>query len=114
MWFCRRQSFKSSLQNRDRKAKQRAAAPLLMCKCDFPRLGDKKPPNSLTGKEIFIPLFSFSSPFPRPELLKKHPGKRRLAELLRSEYSSGLDTAASSKGKKRRKQRKPGTQQLPA
>ncbi|XP_064027463.1 probable ATP-dependent RNA helicase DDX31 isoform X2 [Pogoniulus pusillus] len=50
----------------------------------------------------------------RPELLKKHPGKRRLAELLRSEYSSGLDTAASSKGKKRRKQRKPGTQQLPA
>ncbi|NXN15903.1 DDX31 helicase, partial [Indicator maculatus] len=48
---------------------------------------------------------------PRPkrsDLLKRTHGKRRLAEMLRSEYSSGMDTAGSSKVKKKRKQRKPG------
>ncbi|NXX14706.1 DDX31 helicase, partial [Podargus strigoides] len=47
---------------------------------------------------------------PRPkrsDLLKKTHGKRRLAELLRSEYSSGMDTGVS-KVKKKKKQRKPG------
>ncbi|NXA05757.1 DDX31 helicase, partial [Sapayoa aenigma] len=44
---------------------------------------------------------------PRPkraDLLKKTHGKHRLAEILRSEYSSGMDT----KVKKKKKQRKPG------
>ncbi|NXD75059.1 DDX31 helicase, partial [Halcyon senegalensis] len=47
---------------------------------------------------------------PRPkrsDLLKKTHGKHRLAEILRSEYSSGMDTGVS-KVKKKRKQRKPG------
>ncbi|NXS51946.1 DDX31 helicase, partial [Brachypteracias leptosomus] len=47
---------------------------------------------------------------PRPkrsDLLKKPHGKRRLAEILRSEYSSGMDTGVA-KVKKKRKQRKPG------
>ncbi|NXG89420.1 DDX31 helicase, partial [Stercorarius parasiticus] len=47
---------------------------------------------------------------PRPkrsDLLKKTHGKRRLAEILRSEYSSGMDTGVS-KVKKKKKQRKPG------
>uniref|UniRef100_A0A8B9PAH8 ATP-dependent RNA helicase n=1 Tax=Apteryx owenii TaxID=8824 RepID=A0A8B9PAH8_APTOW len=43
----------------------------------------------------------------RPDLLKKTHGKRRLAEILRSEYSSGMDTGVS-KVKKKKKQRKPG------
>ncbi|NXS08918.1 DDX31 helicase, partial [Neodrepanis coruscans] len=44
---------------------------------------------------------------PRPkrsDLLRKTHGKHRLAEILRSEYSSGMDT----KVKKKKKQRKPG------
>ncbi|XP_068269756.1 ATP-dependent DNA helicase DDX31 isoform X2 [Nyctibius grandis] len=52
---------------------------------------------------------------PRPkrsDLLKKTHGKRRLAEILRSEYSSGMDTGVS-KVKKKKKQRKPGNQQIP-
>ncbi|XP_030317009.1 probable ATP-dependent RNA helicase DDX31 isoform X4 [Calypte anna] len=48
----------------------------------------------------------------RSDLLKKTHGKRRLAELLRSEYSSGMDTGVS-KVKKKKKQRKPGSQQIP-
>ncbi|NXU74269.1 DDX31 helicase, partial [Oreotrochilus melanogaster] len=44
----------------------------------------------------------------RSDLLKKTHGKRRLAELLRSEYSSGMDTGVS-KVKKKKKQRKPGS-----
>ncbi|XP_056361094.1 probable ATP-dependent RNA helicase DDX31 isoform X2 [Oenanthe melanoleuca] len=49
----------------------------------------------------------------RSELLKTH-GKRRLAEILRSEYSSGMDSAgAKVKKKKKRKQRKAGNQQIP-
>uniref|UniRef100_A0A8C3Y809 ATP-dependent RNA helicase n=1 Tax=Catharus ustulatus TaxID=91951 RepID=A0A8C3Y809_CATUS len=45
----------------------------------------------------------------RSDLLKKTHGKRRLAEILRSEYSSGMDTAgAKVKKKKKRKQRKAG------
>ncbi|NXC13576.1 DDX31 helicase, partial [Corythaeola cristata] len=47
---------------------------------------------------------------PRPkrsDLLKKTHGKHRLAEILRSEYSSGMDTGVS-KVKKKKKQRKPG------
>ncbi|NXT57549.1 DDX31 helicase, partial [Pluvianellus socialis] len=47
---------------------------------------------------------------PRPkrsDLLKKTHGKRRLAEILRSEYSSGMDTGVS-KVKKKKKKRKPG------
>uniref|UniRef100_A0A8C3QZ63 ATP-dependent RNA helicase n=1 Tax=Cyanoderma ruficeps TaxID=181631 RepID=A0A8C3QZ63_9PASS len=53
---------------------------------------------------------------PRPkrsELLKKTQGKQRLAELLRSEYSSGMDTAGAKVKKKKRKQRKAGNQQIP-
>ncbi|KAF4789189.1 DEAD-box helicase 31 [Turdus rufiventris] len=49
----------------------------------------------------------------RSELLKKTHGKRRLAEILRSEYSSGLDTAGAKVKKKKRKQRKAGNQQIP-
>uniref|UniRef100_U3JFI0 ATP-dependent RNA helicase n=1 Tax=Ficedula albicollis TaxID=59894 RepID=U3JFI0_FICAL len=51
----------------------------------------------------------------RSDLLKKTHGKRRLAEILRSEYSSGMDTAGAKvkKKKKRRKQRKAGIQQIP-
>uniref|UniRef100_A0A8C3UY14 ATP-dependent RNA helicase n=1 Tax=Catharus ustulatus TaxID=91951 RepID=A0A8C3UY14_CATUS len=50
----------------------------------------------------------------RSDLLKKTHGKRRLAEILRSEYSSGMDTAgAKVKKKKKRKQRKAGNQQIP-
>ncbi|XP_069626907.1 ATP-dependent DNA helicase DDX31 isoform X3 [Haliaeetus albicilla] len=52
---------------------------------------------------------------PRPkrsDLLKKTHGKHRLAEILRSEYSSGMDTGVS-KVKKKQKQRKPGNQQIP-
>ncbi|XP_051492202.1 probable ATP-dependent RNA helicase DDX31 isoform X2 [Apus apus] len=52
---------------------------------------------------------------PRPkrsDLLKKTPSKRRLAEILRSEYSSGMDTGVS-KVKKKKRQRKPGNQQIP-
>ncbi|XP_054076504.1 probable ATP-dependent RNA helicase DDX31 isoform X2 [Rissa tridactyla] len=52
---------------------------------------------------------------PRPkrsDLLKKTHGKHRLAEILRSEYSSGMDTGVS-KVKKKKKQRKPGNQQIP-
>uniref|UniRef100_A0A8C8B5G9 ATP-dependent RNA helicase n=1 Tax=Otus sunia TaxID=257818 RepID=A0A8C8B5G9_9STRI len=48
---------------------------------------------------------------PRPkrsDLLKKTHGKHRLAEILRSEYSSGMDTGVSKVKKK--KQRKPGNQ----
>ncbi|XP_071622611.1 ATP-dependent DNA helicase DDX31 isoform X3 [Heliangelus exortis] len=48
----------------------------------------------------------------RSDLLKKTHGKRRLAELLRSEYSSGMDTGVS-KVKKKKRQRKPGSQQIP-
>ncbi|NWW95360.1 DDX31 helicase, partial [Rhynochetos jubatus] len=47
---------------------------------------------------------------PRPkrsDLLKKTHGKHRLAEILRSEYSSGMDTGVS-KVKKKKKRRKPG------
>ncbi|NWT39275.1 DDX31 helicase, partial [Chroicocephalus maculipennis] len=47
---------------------------------------------------------------PRPkrsDLRKKTHGKHRLAEILRSEYSSGMDTGVS-KVKKKKKQRKPG------
>ncbi|NXE09420.1 DDX31 helicase, partial [Lophotis ruficrista] len=43
----------------------------------------------------------------RSDLLKKTHGKHRLAEILRSEYSSGMDTGVS-KVKKRKKKRKPG------
>ncbi|NWX40895.1 DDX31 helicase, partial [Steatornis caripensis] len=43
----------------------------------------------------------------RSDLLKKTHGKHRLAEILRSEYSSGMDTGVS-KVKKKKKQRKPG------
>ncbi|XP_027595143.1 probable ATP-dependent RNA helicase DDX31 [Pipra filicauda] len=49
---------------------------------------------------------------PRPkrsDLLKKTHGKRRLAEILRSEYSSGMDT----KVRRKKKRRKPGNQQIP-
>ncbi|XP_065551998.1 probable ATP-dependent RNA helicase DDX31 isoform X1 [Lathamus discolor] len=49
----------------------------------------------------------------RPDLLKKTRGKHCLAEILRSEYSSGMDTGVS-KVKKKKKQRKPGNQQIPA
>ncbi|XP_055577467.1 probable ATP-dependent RNA helicase DDX31 isoform X3 [Falco cherrug] len=49
----------------------------------------------------------------RSDLLKKTHGKHRLAEILRSEYSSGMDTGVS-KVKKKKKQRKPGNQQIPA
>ncbi|XP_035752451.1 probable ATP-dependent RNA helicase DDX31 isoform X2 [Egretta garzetta] len=51
---------------------------------------------------------------PRPkrsDLLKKTHGKHRLAEILRSEYSSGMDTGVSKVKKK--KQKKPGNQQIP-
>ncbi|XP_025917846.1 probable ATP-dependent RNA helicase DDX31 [Apteryx rowi] len=48
----------------------------------------------------------------RPDLLKKTHGKHRLAEILRSEYSSGMDTGVS-KVKKKKKQRKPGNQKIP-
>ncbi|KFO82490.1 putative ATP-dependent RNA helicase DDX31, partial [Cuculus canorus] len=50
---------------------------------------------------------------PRPKrsnVLKKTHGKHRLAEILRSEYSSGMDTGVS-KVKRKKKQRKPGDQQ---
>ncbi|XP_053940491.1 probable ATP-dependent RNA helicase DDX31 isoform X2 [Cuculus canorus] len=50
---------------------------------------------------------------PRPKrsnVLKKTHGKHRLAEILRSEYSSGMDTGVS-KVKRKKKQRKPGNQQ---
>ncbi|NXY83407.1 DDX31 helicase, partial [Alcedo cyanopectus] len=43
---------------------------------------------------------------PRPkrsDLLKKTRGRRRLAELLRSEYSSGMDTGGSKVKKKRKR-----------
>ncbi|NXL52467.1 DDX31 helicase, partial [Podilymbus podiceps] len=43
----------------------------------------------------------------RSDLLKKTHSKHRLAEILRSEYSSGMDTGVS-KVKKKKKQRKPG------
>ncbi|NXK10357.1 DDX31 helicase, partial [Herpetotheres cachinnans] len=43
----------------------------------------------------------------RSDLLKKTHGKHRLAEILRSEYSSGMDTGVS-KVKKKKEQRKPG------
>ncbi|XP_055649966.1 probable ATP-dependent RNA helicase DDX31 isoform X3 [Falco peregrinus] len=49
----------------------------------------------------------------RSDLLKKTHGKHHLAEILRSEYSSGMDTGVS-KVKKKKKQRKPGNQQIPA
>uniref|UniRef100_A0A8C3K5C4 ATP-dependent RNA helicase n=1 Tax=Calidris pygmaea TaxID=425635 RepID=A0A8C3K5C4_9CHAR len=49
----------------------------------------------------------------RSDLLKKTHGKRRLAEILRSEYSSGMDTGVSKVKKKKKKQRKPGNQQIP-
>ncbi|KAM4647661.1 ATP-dependent DNA helicase DDX31 isoform 4-T4 [Amazona ochrocephala] len=49
----------------------------------------------------------------RSDLLKKTRGKHCLAEILRSEYSSGMDTGVS-KVKKKKKQRKPGNQQIPA
>ncbi|XP_065504493.1 probable ATP-dependent RNA helicase DDX31 isoform X2 [Caloenas nicobarica] len=52
---------------------------------------------------------------PRPkrsDLLKKTHRKHRLAEILRSEYSSGIDTGVS-KVKRKKKQRKPGNQQIP-
>ncbi|KFP80138.1 putative ATP-dependent RNA helicase DDX31, partial [Acanthisitta chloris] len=52
---------------------------------------------------------------PRPKrsdlLKKKTHGKHRLAELLRSEYSSGMDTSVA-KGKRKKKQKKPGNQQV--
>uniref|UniRef100_A0A8D0EJG7 ATP-dependent RNA helicase n=1 Tax=Strix occidentalis caurina TaxID=311401 RepID=A0A8D0EJG7_STROC len=48
--------------------------------------------------------------FPRSDLLKKTHGKHRLAEILRSEYSSGMDTGVSKVKKK--KQRKPGNHNL--
>ncbi|KFQ27462.1 putative ATP-dependent RNA helicase DDX31, partial [Mesitornis unicolor] len=53
---------------------------------------------------------------PRPkrsDLLKKTHGKRHLAEILRSEYSSGMDTGTSKVKKKKKKQRKSGNQQIP-
>lgn len=59
---------------------------------------------------ILIPLLF---PLPRSELLKKTHGKHRLAEILRSEYSSGMDTAGAKVKKKRKKQRKAGNQQIP-
>uniref|UniRef100_A0A8C3KZJ0 ATP-dependent RNA helicase n=1 Tax=Chrysolophus pictus TaxID=9089 RepID=A0A8C3KZJ0_CHRPC len=50
----------------------------------------------------------------RSDLLKKTRGKHRLAEILRSEYSSGMDTGVSKvKKKKKKKQRKTGDQQIP-
>ncbi|KAM6110548.1 ATP-dependent DNA helicase DDX31 isoform 2-T2 [Pterocles gutturalis] len=49
----------------------------------------------------------------RSDLLKKTHGKHRLAEILRSEYSSGMDTGVSKVRKKKNKQRKPGNQQIP-
>uniref|UniRef100_A0A672UMD6 ATP-dependent RNA helicase n=1 Tax=Strigops habroptila TaxID=2489341 RepID=A0A672UMD6_STRHB len=48
---------------------------------------------------------------PRPkrsDLLKKTHGRHRLAEILRSEYSSGMDTGVSKVKRKKKKQRKPG------
>ncbi|XP_061867667.1 probable ATP-dependent RNA helicase DDX31 isoform X1 [Colius striatus] len=48
----------------------------------------------------------------RPELLKKTHGKRHLAEMLRSEYSSGMDSGVA-KVKRRKKQRKTVNQQVP-
>uniref|UniRef100_A0A672UQI0 ATP-dependent RNA helicase n=1 Tax=Strigops habroptila TaxID=2489341 RepID=A0A672UQI0_STRHB len=47
---------------------------------------------------------------PRPkrsDLLKKTHGRHRLAEILRSEYSSGMDTGVSKVKRKKKKQRKP-------
>uniref|UniRef100_A0A8B9CUT1 ATP-dependent RNA helicase n=1 Tax=Anser brachyrhynchus TaxID=132585 RepID=A0A8B9CUT1_9AVES len=44
----------------------------------------------------------------RSDLLKKTHGKHRLAEILRSEYSSGMDTGVSKVKKRKKKQRKPG------
>uniref|UniRef100_A0A8V1AJY9 ATP-dependent RNA helicase n=1 Tax=Gallus gallus TaxID=9031 RepID=A0A8V1AJY9_CHICK len=50
----------------------------------------------------------------RSDLLKKTHGKHRLAEILRSEYSSGMDTGVSKvKKKKKKKQTKTGDQQIP-
>ncbi|XP_031412071.1 LOW QUALITY PROTEIN: probable ATP-dependent RNA helicase DDX31 [Meleagris gallopavo] len=50
----------------------------------------------------------------RSDLLKKTHGKHRLAEILRSEYSSGMDSGVSKvKKRKKKKQRKSGNQQTP-
>ncbi|XP_042734971.1 probable ATP-dependent RNA helicase DDX31 isoform X1 [Lagopus leucura] len=50
----------------------------------------------------------------RSDLLKKTHGKHRLAEILRSEYSSGMDSGVSKvKKKRKKKQRKTGDQQTP-
>ncbi|XP_035197652.1 probable ATP-dependent RNA helicase DDX31 isoform X2 [Oxyura jamaicensis] len=49
----------------------------------------------------------------RSDLLKKTHSKHSLAEILRSEYSSGLDTGVSKVKKRKKKQRKPGNQQIP-
>ncbi|XP_043354737.1 probable ATP-dependent RNA helicase DDX31 isoform X2 [Dermochelys coriacea] len=45
----------------------------------------------------------------RPDLRRKTQGKRRLAEILRSEYSSGMDSGVS-KVKRKKKHGKPGNQ----
>ncbi|XP_019365847.1 PREDICTED: probable ATP-dependent RNA helicase DDX31 [Gavialis gangeticus] len=46
----------------------------------------------------------------RPDLHKRTQGKRRLAEILRSEYSSGMDSNVS-KVKRKKRHRKPGNQE---
>ncbi|XP_027679321.2 probable ATP-dependent RNA helicase DDX31 isoform X2 [Chelonia mydas] len=47
----------------------------------------------------------------RPDLRRKTQGKRRLAEILRSEYSSGMDSGVS-KVKRKKKHGKPGNQKM--
>ncbi|XP_048679074.1 ATP-dependent DNA helicase DDX31 isoform X2 [Caretta caretta] len=47
----------------------------------------------------------------RPDLRRKTQGKGRLAEILRSEYSSGMDSGVS-KVKRKKKHGKPGNQKM--
>nr|XP_006136874.1 probable ATP-dependent RNA helicase DDX31 [Pelodiscus sinensis]XP_006136875.1 probable ATP-dependent RNA helicase DDX31 [Pelodiscus sinensis] len=47
----------------------------------------------------------------RPDLRRKTPGKRRLAEILRSEYSSGIDSGIS-RVKRRKRHGKPDNQKM--
>uniref|UniRef100_A0A8C0U6Y8 ATP-dependent RNA helicase n=1 Tax=Cyanistes caeruleus TaxID=156563 RepID=A0A8C0U6Y8_CYACU len=66
--------------------------------------GLRDPPQNLTAG-------SKRKTKPRPkrsDLLKKTHGKHRLAEILRSEYSSGMDTAGAKVKKKKKRQRKAG------
>ncbi|XP_074871345.1 ATP-dependent DNA helicase DDX31 isoform X2 [Carettochelys insculpta] len=49
----------------------------------------------------------------RPELHRKTQSKRRLAEILRSEYSSGMDSGVS-KVKRTKRREKPGNQKVPS